>query len=76
MTIREKKALGGMRGNIVMSTRAALKGQHLVMLIEEQGLHPERARIKLGVSERTSRRYRAAWGERCANLWVGRGNRC
>ena len=75
MSVREQKALGGRRGNIVMATRAALKAQHLVMLIEEQGLHPERARIKVGVSERTAKRYRAAWGSWSRNLWVGRGKR-
>jgi len=60
---------------LVKGARTALRAQSLVMLIEEQGMHPERARIKLGVSERTSKRYRAAWGTWSANLWVGRGER-
>jgi hypothetical protein len=60
---------------LVKGARTALRAQSLVMLIEEQGMHPERARIKLGVSERTSRRYRGEWGTWSANLWVGRGDR-
>jgi hypothetical protein len=75
MTVAEQKALGGRRGNIVVSARAALRAQHLVMMIEEQGMHPERARIKLGISERTSSAYRARWGTWSSNLWKGRGSR-
>jgi hypothetical protein len=57
------------------AVRADLMGQHLVMMIEEEGLHPERARIKLGISERTSRRYRSRWGDWSRDLWKGRGSR-
>jgi hypothetical protein len=66
--VRALKAIGGRKGNIVVSARAARRAQELVLLIEERGLHPERARICLGVSERTSRRYRAAWGEKSRDL--------
>lgn len=55
-------------GNLKMAVRAAVKGQEMVMLIEEYGLHPERARIKVGVSERTAKRYRRRWGTWSANL--------
>lgn len=55
-------------GNLKMAVRAARKGQEMVMLIEEHGLHPEQARIRVGASERTARRYRATWGSWSANL--------
>ena len=53
----------GRLGNIVVSARAALRAQHLVMLIE-QGMDAERARRRLGVAERTARRYRERWEAR------------
>jgi hypothetical protein len=61
-------------GNLKMATRAARRGQELVHLIEEQGLHPERARLHLGISERSAKRYRQRWGSWSADLrphWSG-----
>lgn len=51
------------KGRVVVATRAALKAQRYVMLIEEKGLHWQAARQRLGIAERTAKRYRALWGK-------------
>lgn len=52
------------KGRVVVATRAALRAQHYVMLIEEKGIHWQIARQRLGIAERTAKRYRALWGRR------------
>lgn len=49
-------------GNLKLRVRAARAAQELVHLIEEQGMHPEQARRKIGVAPRTAKRYRRRWG--------------
>lgn len=55
-------------GNLKMAVRAARRAQQYVHLIEELGVHPERARVKLGISVRSARRYRQRWGSWSADL--------
>lgn len=59
---------GGFKGNVVVATRAALKAQRLVMLIEEQGLSLQAAERRLGIPRRSSSRYRALWGRYSADM--------
>ncbi len=56
------------KGNVVVATRAALRAQRLVMLIEEKGVSLRAAERRLGISRRTSKRYRAAWGTYSADM--------
>lgn len=60
--------VAGQKGDITRVSRAALRAQHLVMLIEDMGLHPDFARRRLDVSERTARRWRQRWGTWSADL--------
>lgn len=59
---------GGFKGNVVVATRAALKAQRLVMLIEEQGVGLREAETRLGIPRRTSSRYRSLWGRYSADM--------
>lgn len=59
---------GGFKGNVVVATRAALRAQQLVMLIEEHGVELRAAESRLGISRRTSKRYRSIWGRSCADM--------
>lgn len=51
------------KGRVVVATRAALRAQHYVMLMQETGLDWQTARQRLGIAERTAKRYRALWGK-------------
>lgn len=51
------------KGNAVQTARAALRAQHLVMLLED-GVPMAEARQRLGITERTAKRYRLTWGSR------------
>lgn len=59
---------GSFKGNVVVATRAALKAQRLVMLIEEDGLSLEAAERRMGIPRRTSSRYRSLWGRYSADM--------